>query len=149
MSFCPNCGNLMDPSANFCKNCGAAVTEPGMAPAMTTPPVYYKRRKVLGFVGMGLSVGGVAMAGIGLLYTLIGLMSGIMAFIFSLFFGFYSIPLSLVGGVLSDKARSMGNPSSVCTIGSKLRIVGIIISVAMLFLGVIGLFVAFLLFGDI
>ena len=154
MSFCSNCGNPVQPDSKFCANCGAVVSEVNMAPVAPAAPVVVEpapqvvcgepvcptNARVLGFVGMGLSIGGVVMAAIFLLYTIVFMgIDGETAFGASLIYGMISMPLSIVGGVLSDKGRNMGNRSAVCSVSSKLRIAGIIVTAVMLFVGLIGL----------
>ena len=155
MSFCSNCGNSLEADAKFCRNCGAPVAEyqtPPCAPAapVVVPPVpqvygdpvVSTKGKVLGFVGMGLSIGGFFFAVLGLLYTFIGMAEeGALAFAFSISFSLFSMPLSIVGNSLSRRSRSMGNNSTPCSVGSKLGIAGIIVSAVMLFFGFIGLMV--------
>ena len=163
MYYCSNCGKPLDPDAKFCANCGAAVpvssasaayAEPVAAAPVTAPvvvdpvprvyaaPVCSTKTKVLGFVGMGLAIGGLFMAVLGIIYTLLGLSTGeeAMGFAFAFAFSIFSLPLSIVGGVLCGRSSYMGNRSAACSIGSKMRVAGIIVSAVMLFLGFISLF---------
>ena len=150
MSFCPNCGCSLEPSSKFCRNCGAAVAEPSIpavpvAPAVVAPvPQVYNApvstgAKVQGYVGMGLAIGGLFFAIIGLLYTFIGLVAEGLAFAFAIAFSFFSMPLSIIGGVLCDRSQEEGNTSTACSVGCKLRTAGIIVSAVMLVIGFLNL----------
>ena len=89
---------------------------------------------------MGTGIGGLALAAMGVLYTLIFMFEdGAAAFGASFGFGIFSIPLSIAGMILSNKAREAGNNSAPPSVGAKLGLVGIIVSGVMLFLGFIGL----------
>ena len=153
MPFCSNCGKPLDSSSNFCDNCGVAVVENNAPITPTTPaivepapqvynvPTNSVKSKVLGFVGMGLSIAGLTFAIFGLLYTFIGVSTEeALGFAFSVAFGLFSMPLSIVGGILCSRSASMGNCSAACSVGSKLRVAGIIVSAVMLFVGFISLF---------
>jgi len=59
--------------------------------------------------------------------------------VFALVFGFFSFPLSIVGGILCNNSMNMGNYSTPCSVGTKLRIAGIIVSAVMLFFGFLSL----------
>lgn len=155
MSFCTNCSNPLGAGDKFCKNCGASVVECATAYSVpvtpviveSTPQVYCEpvcsaKSKALGFVGMGLAIGGLVFGVIGLLYTMMGLsFDGAYAFGFAFAFSFFSMPLSIIGGIFCNTSISMGNRSSACSVGSKLRVAGIIVSATMLFLGFIGLMI--------
>ena len=153
MFYCSNCGNPLESSGKFCAKCGAPIPQNGAytaseAPVVVEPvpqvcgtPVCSTKAKVLGFVGMGLSIGGIVMAVLGILYTCLSLATDeVLAFAFSFAFGIFSLPLSIVGGILSDRSSFMGNRSAACSVGAKLRVAGIIVSAVMLFLGFISLF---------
>jgi len=90
-------------------------------------------------VGMGLGIGGVVMGALGLLYAMIGLNLEGMGFVFSLVFGLFSVPLSIVGRILSAKSIAGGNTSGAASAGMKLGIAGLIVSAVMLFFGFISL----------
>ncbi len=109
--------------------------------AKPVEPAIPTRTKVLGFVGMGLGIGGLVLAVIGILYTLIGLIEAGygLALGFSIGFGLFSMPLSIVGRMLANKSADEGNPSKACSIGSGLGLGGLITSAVMLFLGFIEL----------
>ena len=147
MSFCTNCSHPLDAADKFCKNCGAAVAAASVpeAPVIVEPysaPAPSTKSKLLGFVGMGLAIGGLVFAVLGLLYTFIGMVSdGVLAFAFSVSFGLFSLPVSIVGGVLCNQSMAMGNHATPCSVGAKLRVAGIIVSAGMLFFGLIGLMV--------
>ena len=144
MSFCSHCGNQLESGDKFCRACGAAVVaEPVQnvpAPvAVKAEPVIDGKTRALGFVGMGLGIGGVVMGALGLLYTMIGLNLEGMGFAFSLIFGLFSMPMSIVGRILSNKSIEGGNTSGVCSAGTKLGMAGMIVSAVMLFFGFISL----------
>lgn len=104
-------------------------------------PVVSGKDKALGFVGMGLAIFGLFFACIGILYTMIGMAEEGLGFGMSIAFSMFSLPLSIVGGVLCGKSYNAGNHSAPCSVGSKLRIAGIIVSAVMLFLGFVNLLV--------
>lgn len=159
MAFCSNCGNQLDTSAKFCGNCGAPVAaqnEPVAEPVSETvvavapaepervyaaEPVVSVKTKVFGFVGMGLAIGGLFFAIIGVLYALIGCFAEVgVGFGMSLGFGAFSWPLCIVGKIFCARSQESGNTSNVCSIGSKLSIAGMIVSGVMMFFGLIDLF---------
>ena len=150
MSYCSNCGNPLDENVKFCANCGTPVAAPEatVAPVVPAVPTYVEpaapvvpvKAKVLGFVGMGLAIGGLIFAIIGLLYTFVFMsVEAEMGFIFAFVWSIFSLPLSIIGGVLCSRGAEMGNHSAPCSVGSKLRIAGIIVSAVMLFFGFISL----------
>ena len=162
MAYCSNCGNQIEDSAKFCSSCGTPVPVAApAAPVHTAPavPVYTApaeqtyivpaapakkavpvKTKVLGFIGMGLGIGGLFFAIIGMLYTLIGMYENGLAFGMSVAFGgFAALPMSIVGKILCNQSVQAGNTARACSIGSKLSVAAIIVSGVMLFLGVINL----------
>ena len=162
MAFCSQCGSPLDTTSNFCRNCGAPVNAP-VAPAAPQVPVapstsvVYEaapvapevpaKAKAMGFVGMGLGIGGLVMAVIGLIYTLMVFSleydsyygSSGAGFGMAVIFGIFSLPLCIVAGVLCNKAEEAGNFATPVTVGSKLRVAGIIVSAVMFFFGFISL----------
>lgn len=163
MSFCSKCGNPLEENSKFCAKCGTPVQDAApAAPAYTAPaapvytapaaptytapvaaePVVSPKAKVLGFVGMGVSIFGLFMAAIGLLYTFVGMATEEtgMGFAFSFAFALFSLPCAIVGRMLCNNSIGMGNNATPCTVGSKLGIAGIIVTAAMLFFGFITLF---------
>lgn len=158
MSTCINCGNPLSASDKFCSRCGARVPEIRQEiPVQPVQPAqndqyYYsavkparvelsKKDKIFGFVGMGLSIGGVFMAVLGLLYTMIGMIETGIGFAMAIAFGMFSVPLSIVGLKLTGQSKDAGNTSGVCTAGTATGIAGIAVSGLMVFLGFINLFV--------
>ena len=125
------------------------------APAAPAAPVYArpaqpqpqpqsvsKQAKIFGFIGMGTGIGGLALAAMGVLYTLVAMFEdGAAAFGMSIGFSIFSIPLSIAGMILSNKAREAGNNSAPPSVGAKLGLVGCIVSGVMIFLGFIGLLI--------
>lgn len=163
MSFCSYCGNQLEESAKFCSKCGSAVAapaEPSVAAPVPTQPVYSApvytpiynapsvipevsgKAKAMGFIGMGLGIGGLVFAIIGI-FCVIGFMSDYylaeMAFFWALYLSFFSMPMSIVGRILAGKGMEGGNFSGACKAGSGLGLAGLIISCVMLFLGFISL----------
>ncbi|MBR4109545.1 MAG: zinc-ribbon domain-containing protein [Oscillospiraceae bacterium] len=156
MAHCTNCGNQLAEGNKFCSVCGtpvpapepipeavpaAADPQPYYAPAVTAEPVISVKTKVLGFVGMGLSIGGLFFAVLGILYALIGMVEQGLGFAFAIAFGMFSMPLSIVGRILANKSREEGNLSNVCSVGSGVGLGGIFATGAMLFLGIINLMI--------
>ena len=120
-----------------------APVQPEPVPVCVAPaePVVSGKDKALGFVGMGLAILGLFFACIGILYTMIGMSEQGFGFGMAFAFSLFSLPLSIVGGVLCGNSYNAGNRSTACSVGSKLRIAGIIVSAVMLFLGFVNLFV--------
>lgn len=157
MSFCVKCGYRIESDDKFCFACGAPVAgresepapvaapypvvQPGLVPVMTEPPRLSVKTKVLGFVGMGLSIGGFVIAILGILYTMIFMEIPPAGAVFAFYLSVFSMPLSIVGRILSKKSIEGGNQSTVCTVGTRLGLAGIIISAVMLFLGFTNLMV--------
>lgn len=111
-------------------------------PVYQAEPVVAPKAKALGFVAMGLGIGGLALAVIGLLYTLMGMDLDAMGFGMSVGFGIFSIPCSILGKVFCNKAQEAGNVSTPPSVGSKLGLAGIIVSGVMVFFGFISLMIA-------
>ncbi len=112
-----------------------------VAPAVPATPVPATKDKVLGFVGMGLAIGGLFFGVIGLLYGLIFIAGdfGAATTGFSIGFGIFSLPLSIVGRILCNRSMAAGNISTPCSVGRKLGLAGIIVSAVMYFFGFVGL----------
>lgn len=109
------------------------------APTSVAPP---SKAKVI--VGMVLSIAGLAMAALGMLYTLIFMATamataGIVAFGVGLVFFLFSLPLALVSLILSQNNLRAGSASNMSSVGKKLGIVGVALSGALLFLACISL----------
>ena len=97
--------------------------------------------KALGFVGMGLAIGGLFLAALGLLCAMIGMGEEGLGFGYSIGYGMFSWPLSIVGKILCGKSQEAGNTAAPCSVGSKLGLVGIIVSAVMMFFGLINLMI--------
>jgi len=109
------------------------------APAVAAEPVVSAGTKVLGFVGMGLSIFALAFASICVLIVL-GLVEETGAgFAFSLVYSMLTVPPAIIGRILCGKSMAAGNTSAVCSVGSKLSLAAIIVSGVMLFLGFVNL----------
>ena len=143
MKFCPNCGASLEPTSKFCNNCGAPV-QPDVVPIPVPVPTPVSFAvpgpvKAQGIVGMALGIAGMVFAILGLICTLSGMGLDAMGFAFSIYFSIFSMPLSCVGRALCNKSSESGNFSSVCSIGSKMAMAGIIVSIVMLAFGLINL----------
>ena len=162
MPYCSNCGHQVEATDKFCGGCGAPVSAPAAAPAPEAAPApqvvvapapqpvpvaqpatpeISSKTKVFGFVGMGLGIGGLFFAVLGIIYTLVGMGETGLGFGMSVGFGLFSAPMSILGIKFSNDSARAGNSSKCCTVGSKLGLAGIIVSGVMLFLGFINLFV--------
>ena len=102
-------------------------------------PVVSVKTKVLGFVGMGVSIFGLFFAVFGLLYTLIGMSEVGLGFGFAIGFNLFSLPCGIVGMVLSNQSRNAGNIAKSASVGAKLGLASVIVSGVMLFLGFVNL----------
>ena len=109
-------------------------------PVTATAPAADGKTKAQGFVGLGLSIGGLVFAIIGLIYCL-SLMGwdGVTAFGASIGYGIFSFPCSIVGKILASKSREAGNTSGACGAGSKLGVAGLVVSIVMMGFGFIAL----------
>ena len=143
MSFCPYCGNPVADGSKFCTGCGKPVAnqQESVVPAVAAEIVVPVKTKVLGFVGMGLGIAGLFLAVLGTLYTLIGMGEEGLGFGMAVGFGMFSMPASIVGKILSEKAAEAGFCGTPTRIGSKLGMFGIIATAVMLTIGLINLFV--------
>ena len=116
---------------------------PQYAPPAYQAEVVNKPNKAKSIVGMALGIGGLALAAFGLLYTLIFLsMEAGLAFGYSIGFGIFSMPMSIVGMVISRGNIDAGDESAMSNVGKNLGLVGMILSCVMLFLGFIALLTA-------
>ena len=119
------------------------VAPPPVMPEYVYPaePVVSAKDKAMGFVGMGLAIGGLFLAIFGIIYTLIGLGAEMgMGFGMSIGFGIFTRPLSIVGKILCGRSQDAGNTSGACSVGAKLALAAIIVSAVMMFFGFIDLF---------
>lgn len=149
MSFCINCGNQLAENDKFCNACGAKVSEANTYMQESLQPAYVEAKpaevvvsakdKALGFVGMGLSIGGLFMACFGILYTALGMIETGLGFGMSIAFSLFSLPLSIVGRNLCNRSVERGNTAKPCSIGRGLGLAGIIVTGVMLFLGIVNL----------
>jgi len=92
---------------------------------------------------MILSIAGLGMGSIGILYTLLLVGVEIAGFTFGLVFFIFSFPLSLIGLIMSNGNINAGSRSNMSSIGKKLGIVGVIIAGVMLMLAFINLGIGF------
>ncbi len=154
MSYCINCGNQLTENDKFCNACGTKVSEaapevntyaqetvqPYYVPAKPAEIVVSTKDKVLGFVGMGLSIGGLVFAIFGIFATLIGMAEEGIGFGMSIGYGIFSLPLSIASKILAGQSKNAGNTSAAVSVGSGIGLAGIIVSGVMLLLGFINLF---------
>ena len=110
-----------------------------VAPAVAAEPVVSTKDKVLGFVGMGLSIFSVFIASICVM-VLMGLLDtgvGIAGLLVSIVYGMLSLPPAIIGRILCTKSMEAGNNSAPCNVGIKLSLVGFILTGVKLFFGFI------------
>lgn len=160
MLFCTNCGTQLNEGTKFCPGCGKAIASeqnytapqpaqiyaPAPTPVVVTAPaevVVPTKSKVLGFVSMGLGIGSLIFAVISIFYTL--MMSSLEAaagVFFAFYFGAFSLPLSIVGMVLSGKSSSCGITTTPASVGKKLSVAGLVVSCVAMFISLIAVFAA-------
>ena len=160
MFICPNCKKISETPINFCTCCGARMEAENTAyiapvneavpggyntqntiPDANDTPEAPKPSKAKAIVGMALSAAGFINAATGILYAL-----GYMAtetneftFMFTIIMCIITLPLSLVGLILSSKSRKAGDLSIFTKLGRLFGILGIIASAILLSLGIIAL----------
>ncbi len=104
------------------------------------PPYYQPQQPnqpsmAMKIVSMALAIGGFAFACMNALYTLIFLSADPeMALGFAFVMDFFSLPLSLVGFILSLKCRNAGDTSTMTKVGKALGLAGTITSAACFFI---------------
>ena len=104
-----------------------------VAPQPSTPS------KAKAIVGMALGAAGLFFAVLGFFYTLAFVaIDGAFAIGMSIGFGIFSMPLSLVGFIMSSKARNAGDRSVFTKLGKIFGLVGTIVSGVNLIVGIIG-----------
>lgn len=114
-------------------------------PARTIPvmPVISGKTKTFGFVGMGLGIGSLALAVLGIICVIAGMTIGsALGFGYSIGYGLFSWPCAILGMKFSNQSYEAGNTSNVCSIGRKMAIAGMIVSGVMMFLGFIDLVIS-------
>ena len=144
MYICSNCKQTFENPINFCPSCGSAVVEetPVVEPTPYIPPMQTYSAPSLGKVitGMALSIAGLFFAGIGFIYTLIFLaLDGAMAFGMSFGFMIFSLPLALIGMIMSNKNIAAGSTNKMAKLGKTFGLIGIIATGVMFFFGLIAL----------
>ena len=169
MYICPNCNYTTEDASNYCPVCGSKVVEvqpQPVQPVQYEQPaqpqqvqytqadpyaqqynMYYQQTAVQPvskgkiIAGMVLSIVGLFFAAMGLLYTFVGLVSAEigLALGFAIAFGMFSVPLSIVGLVLSAGAQRQGSDSGMSKVGKILGLIGVIASGVMLLLGLMSL----------
>lgn len=159
MYICPNCKTESETKINFCPKCGSTmgeivvtspapvVNEQPKAPVIpaqpivstyTQPATQYSKAK--GIVGMALSIAGLFFAFLAFVYTVALIdLEGALAFGMSIGFTIFSLPLSIVGLVLSKGNANLGDTSTFVKVGKILGLIGVILSGVALFFGFIGL----------
>ena len=106
-----------------------------VAPQPSTPS------KAKAIVGMALGAAGLFSAVTGFLYTMIGMAidGGEAGLFMAIFFGFFSIPLSLVGLIMSAGTRKAGDTTIFSKLGKIFGLIGVILSGVTLLIGSVGL----------
>lgn len=135
MYICPNCNFASETEMKFCPNCGSTIGETTQAltstvvaePALEKPTPQYSFVK--GIVGMALSIDGLIIASVVLLYTII------LAFIFAkagaLFAFFYQplmLPPIIIGFVFTHRNAKLGDNSAFVRIGKRISVIGLILT---------------------
>ncbi len=160
MFICPNCKKISEVPLNFCTSCGSRMEEAKSnysAPSSESAPNTYNETnpyiyenapaptpapsKAKAIVGMALSIAGFANAAVSLLYIFSFMAEGLgdAALAFAIIMFLITMPLSLVGLILSSKCRSAGDRSVFTKLGKIFGIVGIVFSVLVLLFGIIGM----------
>ena len=161
MYICPNCNYSTEEQSNYCPVCGSQVVEvqpqPQPQPVYQQPDLYAQQYQAYNqyyqpqpaaqvskgkiIVSMILSIVGLAFAGLGLLYTFVGLATGGVgvALAMAVVFGIFSVPLSIVGLILSTSCIRAGAQSGMVKVGKILGLIGVIASGVMLLLGLMSL----------
>jgi len=147
MYTCPHCQfNTETPSA-FCPQCGANMSMPQQPQQAYQQPIYqqpvyqqpvypqYPQQSAGSrgqkIAGMILGISGFVVAILGFIYTIIFIdIEEEAAFIFGMMFSMISLPLSIVGMILSIKSR-------MATPGKVFGIIGTILSGIVLFIALI------------
>lgn len=156
MYICTNCNYSTEQASNYCSVCGAQMVEVHPQPVQQTdlyaqqyqgynpyypqsPAVQVSKAKII--VGMVMSIVGFVFAAMGILYTFAGLVSGEVgvALILAISFAVFSVPLSIVGLVLSARCINDGAQSGMSKVGKILGLIGVIASGVMLMLGLMSL----------
>lgn len=106
-----------------------------VAPQPSTPS------KAKAIVGMALGAAGLLFAVNGFLYTMIFMAKdgGEAGLAMALVFGFFSIPLSLVGLIMSAGTRKAGDTTIFSKLGKIFGLIGVILSGVTLLIGIVGL----------
>ena len=163
MYICPNCANKSETPTNFCSLCGSRMVEQiPEAPSTYQPehrvydipqprqqvftaepvarPVATGPSKGKQIAGMGVAIGGFALSILNALYAMIfvGMESG-FGFGFAFGFSIFSLPLSLVGLIMSNKCIDEGATAKPSFLGKKFGLVGVILTAVALFFGFINL----------
>lgn len=165
MYICPNCANKSETATNFCSLCGSRMVEQiPEAPSTYQPepqvydipqprqqvftaepvarPVATGPSKGKQIAGMGVAIGGFALGILNAFYAmiLVGMESG-FGFGFAFGFSIFSLPLSLVGLIMSNKCIDQGATGKPSFLGKKFGLIGVILTAVALFFGFINLMV--------
>ena len=128
MSFCKECGKELSAEAAFCPNCGTAV-EVKEYTAETVVEAPKKKAPIApAIVGLVLSALALSLCWMGLAFGI---------------YAIFTIPLAIVGLVLSNKAKKsaeVGPAHTMGKVGKILGIFGLIFSIIFAFIGFISLF---------
>ena len=163
MYICPNCANKSETATNFCSLCGSRMVEQiPEAPSTYQPepqdydipqprqqvftaepvarPVATGPSKGKQIAGMGVAIGGFVFGIFDAIYSSIFMFAPAPAgFIFAMIFSMFSLPLSLVGLIMSNKCIDQGATAKPSFLGKKFGLVGVILTAASLFMGFINL----------
>ena len=142
MKICTNCQKVTNDNMNFCSSCGAPLTtiqtEQSYQPEpIQAYPVYTAPNAPLGMkiAGMAISILGLVFMLYGFFSTLIGLAEEGMAFGMAFAFSLLFLPLCIVGLVLSNNCKNLGDTSAFSTVGKIFGIIGIVLAGISLFIG--------------
>ena len=144
MFVCPNCNNTSNEAMNFCTKCGNQMILVETSPVLQGQNQAPLPSKAKIITGMVLSINGIAYAAIGILYVFLLALSSmatyqediaIATFICSFIFSLFSLPVSIVGFILSKNTINAGSTSTMSRVGKALGLAGIIVSAVMIVIG--------------
>lgn len=156
--FCSVCGSPVDTEKKIETPINYTVAEPTYTaysqpayptytePVVAAPAPVSAKSKVKGFIGMGVSIEGFIVAILGVIYTLISIAFVAEPYMYEAFIGMFvmaaifniiGLVSCIIGRVLCRKSEQEGFTSKACSVGSKLGLVGIILSAVALGVGII------------
>lgn len=153
MYTCPYCKKTSELLGSFCPWCGAPVAADQNDRQQAPDNAYYNQpmyphqpyapqqgtpSKAMAIVSMALAAAGLFFSVFSFFYTIIfAMVDAAVGFGMSIGFGFFSIPLSLVGFILAIKARNAGNTTVFSKLGKIFGLIGLILSAFSVFIGLI------------